>query len=80
MVLTLEEYLDLPYTIEVLRDDSEGTTAYIAHVLELPGCITQADSFEELEPMIQDAMRAWIETALEDGQPVPEPNSENANS
>ncbi len=74
---SLEEYLAVPYTFEVLRDDSDGTTAYVAHVLELPGCITQSDRFEELEPMIQDAMRAWIETALEDGKPVPEPNPED---
>ena len=60
---TLEEYLALPYTIEIYRDDTDGATAYVARVVELPGCLTQADSFEELEEMIQDAMRAWIETA-----------------
>ena len=72
---TLEEYLALPYTIEIYRDDTDGATAYVARVTELPGCLTQADSFEELEEMIQDAMRAWIETALEDGQAVPEPRT-----
>ena len=72
---TLEEYLALPYTIEIYRDDTDGATAYVARVVELPGCLTQADSFEELEEMIQDAMRAWIETALEDGQLVPEPRT-----
>lgn len=70
---TLDEYLALPYTIEVHKDESDGETAYVARVVELPGCITQADSFEELEEMVQDAMRAWIESALEDGAPVPEP-------
>lgn len=72
-VHTVEEYLALPYTIEIYRDDSEGVTAYVARVVELPGCLTQADSFKELEEMVQDAMRAWIEAALEDGQPIPEP-------
>ena len=61
---TLEEYLELPYTIEVQKDDSDGEIAYAARVVELPGCITQGDTFEELEVMIQDAMRAWIESAL----------------
>ena len=70
---TIEEYLDLPYTIEVQKDDSDGEIAYAARVVELPGCITQGDTFEELEVMMQDAMRAWIESALEDGVPVPEP-------
>lgn len=73
VVHTVEEYLALPYTIEVHKDDGDGEIAYVARVVELPGCITQADSFEELEEMVQDAMRAWIESALEDGASVPEP-------
>ena len=69
----VEEYLTLPYTIEVHKDDSDGELAYVARVVELPGCLTQADTFEEVEEMVQDAMQDWIESALEDGIPVPEP-------
>lgn len=69
----LEEYLALPYTIEVIHDMADGYDAWFARVRELPGCMTEADSFEELGPMIRDAMTGWIETAIEDGQPVPEP-------
>lgn len=72
---TLAEYLALPYTIEVLYDDSDGDPGYVASIAELPGCITQADTFAALEGMIQDAMRAWIEDALEQGHPIPEPRS-----
>lgn len=72
---SVEEYLALPYTIEVYRDDSDGEEGYVARVLELPGCLTQADNFTELGEMIQDAMRAWIESALEDGQSIPEPRT-----
>jgi antitoxin HicB len=71
---SIEEYLTLPYTVEVYRDDSDGEVGYMASVVELPGCLTQADTFAELEEMIQDAMRAWIETALENGQQIPEPH------
>lgn len=70
---SVKEYLTLPYTIEVHKDDSDDELAYVARVVELPGCLTQADTFEELEEMVQDAMQAWIESALEDGIPVPEP-------
>lgn len=35
--------------------------------------MTQADNFDELGEMIQDAMRAWLTVALEDGQEIPEP-------
>ena len=70
---TLEEYLTLPYHIEIVRDNDEENPGWVAHVIELPGCITQGDTFEELGEMIEDAMRGWIGVALEDGIPVPEP-------
>ena len=72
-VYTIDDFLRLPYTIEVIRDESDGLPGYVARVVELPGCLTQADDFQELGEMIEDAMRAWIETALEDGQTIPEP-------
>ena len=68
-------YLSLPYTIKVVRED-ENT--WFARVEELPGCITEADSAEEATEMILDAMAAWIEIALEDGYPIPEPRSDEA--
>lgn len=80
MLKTVEDYLKLPYTIEVMRDDTGEQKAWFAKVLELPGCMTQADTFEELQAMIEDAMRAWIGTALEDGEPIPEPRGNEAYS
>ena len=70
----LEYYLSLPYTIEVIRDNDEENPGWVARVIELPGCITQGDTFEELREMIEDAIRSWVEIALEDGIPVPEPH------
>jgi predicted RNase H-like HicB family nuclease len=65
----LNHYLGLPYTIEIMPDED----FYFARVLELPGCLTYADSLERLSPMIDDAMRDWIEVALEYGEDIPEP-------
>jgi antitoxin HicB len=70
---TLEYYLNLPYKVEILQDFDAENPGWVARVVDLPGCITQADSFAELEEMIADAKRAWIETALEDGVEIPEP-------
>jgi len=70
----LDFYLHLPYTIEVTRDSGEAYAGLFARVVELPGCMTQADTFNELEEMIADAMRGWIEAALESGQDIPEPH------
>jgi antitoxin HicB len=72
-VRTIEEYLTLPYTIEIVRDDSDGEVGFVARVVELPGCLTQADDFTELGEMIEDAMRVWIESAIEDDVTVPAP-------
>lgn len=70
---TVEEYLALPYTIEVMRDSAQNWSGWFAKVVELPGCMTQAERFDELDEMIADAMRAWIETAVAEGVPIPEP-------
>jgi antitoxin HicB len=66
---TVEYYMDLPYTVEVTRSDD----GLFAKVLELPGCMTWADSYEELGPMIEDAKVTWIEGSIEEGLPIPEP-------
>ena len=65
----LNYYLGLPYTIEIVPDED----GYFVRVLELPGCLTYADTLEKLWPMIEDAMRDWIEVSLEYGDAIPEP-------
>ena len=70
----LNYYMNLPYTIILKRYPDGG---YFAEVKELPGCMTEADSREEVLTMIEDAMKGWIELALKDGQPVPEPVEES---
>jgi antitoxin HicB len=70
----------LPYTIEVIRENDEDNPGWVARVAELPGCITQADTFQELGEMIEDAMRIWIQSALEDGIAIPEPRLDESYS
>jgi antitoxin HicB len=70
---TLEDYLLLPYHIDIIRETDLENPGWVAFVRELPGCITQADNFEELEEMIMDAIRGWIEVAFQDGIPIPLP-------
>jgi antitoxin HicB len=72
----IEDYLSLPYHIEVIRETDPEDPGWVAWVKELPGCLTQADNFEELDGMIIDAMRGWIEIAVQDGIPIPLPQPE----
>ncbi len=47
---------------------------YVASVPELPGCMAHGNTKEQALREIETAKELWIETALEDGQPIPEPD------
>jgi antitoxin HicB len=69
MKKTLEYYLNLPYTLEIIPDDG----AWFVRIKELPGCMTEVDSWEEIPQAIAEAKHLWLELALERGRPIPEP-------
>ena len=71
---TIDYYMTLPYRLEIVPDTEEG--GYGARYPELPGCITCADTLEDLIANAEDAKRSWIAAALEDGEPIPEPAEE----
>jgi len=71
----LEHYLTLPYTV-ILKKDEEGDV--IARVEELPGCIADGPTATEALLRIEEAKTLWIEDALEAGDPVPEPQFDDA--
>lgn len=66
----LEYYLALPYRFEIIPAEEGG---YVGVVPELPGCITQGETLEETVHMINDAKQSWLETAIEEGVDIPEP-------
>ena len=45
---------------------------YTVTVPELPGCISEGDTFEEALEMIKDAMAGWLYVAAKCGDPIPE--------
>ena len=66
----LEYYMALPYTIE-LTPDVDGY--WFAEVPLLEGCMTNGNSWDDALQMIEDAKRAWLNTALDKKLPIPEP-------
>ena len=46
-----------------------------AYVPDLPGCVATADTPEELERSIREAIELHLEGLAEDGLPIPEPTS-----
>jgi len=52
---------------------SEEDAAFIAEVPELPGCAAHGPTQEDALSNALDAIRLWIDTAKEFGDPIPEP-------
>ena len=78
--MTVEDYMNLNYTIMVQeRNDSSGHY-FFGKVLELDGCMSHGDTPDELNKNIRDAMKSYIEALLEWGEPIPVPVSENSYS
>jgi len=68
----LEYYMKLPYTVEIVPYKDGG---FFARIKELEGCMTEADTLEEVLKLLEDAKRAWLETALEEDLEIPLPES-----
>ncbi len=68
---TPAEYLKLPYTHTIVRDEDTGT--FTAQIMELPGCIAQGDSPEGAYARLEDVAKEWISIALEQGESIPKP-------
>ncbi len=71
--MTVKEYLELPYNIVIKKISDESGTYFHAAVLELDGCQTTGDTYEEAYHDIFEAMEGYIETKLENGFEVPMP-------
>jgi len=72
---TIDEYMRLPYRMEVIPDTAEG--GYVVRFPELPGCLTCADTLEEAIRNAADCKKEWLTAAMEDGSDIPEPVSED---
>lgn len=71
----LTELLALPYRMEVRGTADDG---YLATAPELPGCVSAGETPAEAIEMLRDAMAAWLESALTNGDPIPEPGEASA--
>lgn len=70
---TLNDYLKLPYRMEIVEDKDEG--GFVVSYPDLPGCITNGETVESAVENALDAKRAWIESALEEGIQIYEPDN-----
>ena len=72
----LKYYATLPYEILIIPSPEGG---YVGTIPDLPGCITQGETREEVLEMIEDAKICWLEAALDLGQAIDEPDFDKYN-
>ena len=70
---TLNEYLKLPYRMEIVEDQEDG--GFVVSYPDLPGCISCGETIADAVANAADAKRAWLEAALEEGVAIREPES-----
>ena len=68
-----EEIPDREYPITLYRADEGG---FVAEHRDLPGCLTQGDTLEEALENLATAKRLWVATALEHGDEIPLPSTD----
>jgi len=62
------------YEIIIYWSTEDGV--FIAEVPELPGCMAHGTSHEAALQNVNEAIRLWIDTAKEFGDPIPEPKGQ----
>lgn len=70
----LQYYMTLKYPF-TLEQDEDGS--YLIQFPDLPGCMTCGDTIEKALEIGNDAKKCWIESALQDGDFIPEPKKES---
>ena len=71
----LEYYLNLSYPVQISRQSDDDDEYWFAEIPQLPGCMSDGPNPDEALKNLEDAKRLWIETHIEDGYEVPEPDS-----
>jgi predicted RNase H-like HicB family nuclease len=59
----------MTFTVLVHEAEEGG---YWAEVPELPGCVSQGESLEELEQNVIEAIQAVLQVRMEDGESAPQ--------
>jgi antitoxin HicB len=70
---TADQYMSLPYTI-IMHRDEDGDM--VASIKELSGCMAHGQDANEALEILAEFQRAWIERRIESGNDVPLPEKD----
>lgn len=73
--MSVNDYLELPYNYIIQKINDESGEYYYARVLELDGCQSDGDTFDEAYKNLREAMQGYIQTKLDNGFDVPVPRT-----
>jgi predicted RNase H-like HicB family nuclease len=69
----LSDYLKTKYPLTITQDDD---SSYLVEYHDLKGCMSVGSTINEALEMIEDAKLAWLQTALENNIPIPDPKED----
>lgn len=69
----IKHYMGLPYNYLIQPITDESGSYFYGRVLELDGCQSTGETFEEAYKDLQEAMEGWLEIKIEYGDFIPEP-------
>ncbi|MFA5576254.1 MAG: toxin-antitoxin system HicB family antitoxin [Tissierellaceae bacterium] len=69
----IKYYMSLPYNYLVQPISDESGDYYYGRVLELDGCQSTGESFEEAYRSLLEAMEGWLEVKMQYNDYIPEP-------
>ncbi len=75
MATEQEQAMAYAAIIEPVFDEAGHFLNYGAYVPDLPGCIAGADTFEETERLIREAVVLHLRAMRRDGDPIPAPRT-----
>jgi antitoxin HicB len=71
----VRHYLDMPYRIVLLHDETRDDLPWRAKVEDLPGCEAAGGTPVEAAERVPAAVAEWVGEALAEGREVPEPRT-----
>lgn len=69
----VREYMELPYNYIIQPINDESGYYFYARILELDGCQSTGETFEEAYDNVREAMEGWIKAKMEGGFDIPLP-------
>ena len=69
----LEYYFNLKYPVTIHVAPEGG---FVAEIEDLPGCLAQGETLDEVYELIEEARKMWLKVAWEEGLDIAEPRSE----